>query len=255
MSRFDRNMNYLNLQNKLILVTGASSGIGAQTAVELSQYGAKLAITGRDVDKLNDTFNKLEGTGHVLFQGDLTIHDDLNQLIENSLKLDGVVHCAGVIKPFPIKYITQKQITEMFQINFEAAVKLTSGLLKSNKINKASSIVFMSSVSSKFSHKGGALYSASKAAINAFSKSVAIEFAAKKIRSNVINAAMVKTPIFDQAQIAVTSEVMDQHEKDYPLGFGETSDVANGILFLLSDASRWITGTVLTMDGGLTAGQ
>ena len=248
-------MNFLQLEHKVILVTGASSGIGAKTAVMLSQYGVKLLITGRNEARLSDTFNRLEGKGHEMFVGDLTNSDDLGALISSSPVLDGLVHCAGIIKPFPIKYITQKQITEMFAINFEASTHLTSGLLKKKKLNESASIVFISSVSSRFAHKGGALYSASKAAINAYSRSVAIECASKKIRSNVISAAMVKTPIFDQAETAVTTEVMDQHETSYPLGFGETEDVANATLFLLSDASRWITGTILTMDGGLTAGQ
>lgn len=248
-------MSFLKLENKVILVTGASSGIGAQTAKMLSQEGARLIISGRDKERLQLTHNELVGDGHISFVGDLTIPERLGELINICPNLDGLVHCAGIIKPFPIKFITQKQISEMFKINFEASAQLTSGLLKKKKINDAASIVFMSSVSSRFAHKGGALYSASKAAINAFSRSLAIECAAKKIRSNVISAAMVKTPIFDQAENAVTSEVMLLHQKDYPLGFGNTDDVGNAILFLLSDVSKWITGTIITMDGGLTAGQ
>jgi len=248
-------MNFLNLENKTILITGASSGIGAKASVKLSEYGAKLIITGRDEERLNLIFDQLKGDGHRSYITDLTMHESIAGLIEFCSDLDGIVHSAGMIKPFPIKFITQKQISEMFKINFDASAQLTSGLLKKKKINDSASIVFMSSVSSRFAHKGGALYSASKAAINAYSRSVAIECATKKIRSNVISAAMVKTPIFDKAEQAVTSEVMDKHEKDYPLGFGETIDVANAILFLLSSSSRWITGTMLTMDGGLTAGQ
>ncbi|MDF1699034.1 MAG: SDR family NAD(P)-dependent oxidoreductase [Saprospiraceae bacterium] len=248
-------MNYLQLEHKVILVTGASSGIGAKTAVMLTQYGAKLLITGRDKTRLDEIYNQLEGNGHQTYVGDLTIDENLSDLISICPSLDGIVHCAGIIKPFPVKFITQKQISEMFKINFEVAIQLTSSLLKKKKINDFASIVFMSSVSSQFAHKGGALYSASKAAINSFSRSLAIECASKKIRSNVISAAMVKTPIFDQAETAVTSEVMLLHEKDYPLGFGNTDDVGNAILFLLSNVSKWITGTIITMDGGLTAGQ
>ncbi|MFT4536371.1 MAG: NAD(P)-dependent dehydrogenase (short-subunit alcohol dehydrogenase family) [Saprospiraceae bacterium] len=248
-------MSFLRLENKVVLVTGASSGIGAKTAVLLSQSGAKLILTGRNEEKLQETFSDLGGSGHLKISADLTNEEEIVKLIASLPKLDSVVHCAGIIKPFPIKYISYKQISEIFKINFDASVLLTAGLLKQKKVNHNASIVFMSSVSSQFAHKGGALYSASKAAINAFSKSIAIEYAAKKIRSNVISAAMVRTPIFDQAETSVTSEMMDLHEKEYPLGFGETEDVANAILFLLSDASRWITGTALTMDGGLTAGQ
>lgn len=255
MSRVDRNMNFLQLDNKVILVTGASSGIGAQTAVLLAQYGAKLLIVGRNEHRLKSTFDLLQGDGHTRHVVDLTNENSLPELVANCPNLDGVVHCAGIIKPFPIKFITQKQISEIFKINFDAVVQLTSSLLKKKKINDSASLVFMSSVSSRFAHKGGALYSASKAAIDAFSRSIAIECAPKRIRSNVISAAMVKTPIFDQAEAAVTIEMMNQHEKNYPLGFGEPVDVSNAILFLQSEASRWITGTTITMDGGLTAGQ
>jgi len=193
-------MNFLKLENKVILVTGASSGIGAKTAVILSEHGAKLIITGRNEERLKLTLDQLKGSGHKSILGDLTVSETISDLIQLCLDLDGVVHSAGMIKPFPIKYITQKQISEIFKINFEASAQLTSGLLKKKKIKEAASIVFMSSVSSRFAHKGGALYSASKAAIDAYSRSVAIECAPKKIRSNVISAAMVKTPIFDQAE-------------------------------------------------------
>jgi len=248
-------MNFLNLEDKKILVTGASSGIGAQTALLLSVQGAKLIVTGRDEHRLQETFKGLKGEGHVAFIGDLTEEEKLAALVDSCGALDGLVHSAGVIKPFPIKFISKKQIDLIFKINFDAPVQLTSSLLKKKKLNNAASIVFMSSVSSRFAHKGGALYSSSKAALNAYSRSVAIECATKKIRSNVISAAMVKTPIFEQAEMAVTTEAMQLHEKDYPLGFGESVDIANTVMFLLSDASRWITGTTLVLDGGLTAGQ
>jgi len=113
----------------------------------------------------------------------------------------------------------------------------------------------MSSISSQFPHKGGALYSGTKAALNTYSKTIALEYATQKIRSNVISAAMVRTPLFDDAEKAVTKEMMDKHGEAYPLGFGNPEDVANATLFLLSGASRWITGTAIVMDGGLTAGQ
>ena len=113
----------------------------------------------------------------------------------------------------------------------------------------------MSSISSQFPHKGGALYSGAKAAINTYSKTIALEYAIKNIRSNVINAAMVKTPIFDEAEKAITKKMMDKHGERYPLGFGSPEDIANAIIFLLSDGSKWITGTEIKMDGGLTAGQ
>lgn len=244
-----------DLSNRTFLVTGASSGIGAEVANKISRYGGKLILSARNEDRLNNTLSILEGNGHSMYSADLTKEKDIDNLILHVNNVDGIVHCSGVVRPFPVKFIGEKQIDEMFGINYNGPVLLTSKLFKAKKINKAGSIVFMSSISSHFPHKGGALYSGSKAAINSYSKTIALEYAIQKIRSNVISAAMVKTPLFDEAEKAISKEMMDKHGAQYPLGFGEPEDVANAAIFLLSNASRWITGTELVMDGGLTAGQ
>ncbi len=247
-------MNNFSLENKTILITGASSGIGAQTAITLSKAGAKLILTARNTERLENVFNQLEGDKHQFITADLTQAEDFENLLNRVPTLDGIVHSAGMVRPFPVKFIGEKQIDQMFGVNYKATILLTSKLFKAKKINKQASLVFMSSISSHFAHKGGALYSGSKAAVNAYSKTIALEYAPQKIRSNVISAAMVKTPIFDEAEKAVSKEMMDKHGEHYPLGFGEPEDVANAILFLLSNAAKWITGTELVMDGGLTAG-
>jgi len=248
-------MNPFSLANKTILITGASSGIGAQTAISVSKLGAKTILSARNKVKLEETLSKLEGTDHEIIVADLTDNKAVQQLVDVIKNIDGVVHSSGVVKPFPIKFIDEQHIKEMFEINYNAPVLLMSKLFKAQKINKAASIVFMSSISSHFSHKGGALYSSSKAAINSYSKTTALEFSHRKIRSNVVSAAMVKTPLFDEAQKTASKEMMDKHGEDYPLGFGEPEDVANAIMYLLSDASKWVTGTELVLDGGLTAGK
>ncbi len=247
-------MNNFSLENKTILVTGASSGIGAQTAITLSEAGAILILTARNTERLEKVFNQLKGGRHQFITADLTQTEDFEKLLNKVPTLDGIVHSAGMVRPFPVKFIGEKQIDQMFGVNYKATILLTSKLFKAKKINKQASLVFMSSISSHFAHKGGALYSGSKAAVNAYSKTIALEYAPQKIRSNVISAAMVKTPIFDEAEKAVSKEMMDKHGEHYPLGFGEPEDVANAILFLLSNAAKWITGTELVMDGGLTAG-
>jgi len=248
-------MNPFSLKNKTILVTGASSGIGEQTAISIAKNGAKVILSARNKTKLEETKSKLAGEGHQVIATDLTNENEVDELVQKIDNIDGIVQSSGVVRPFPIKFIGKKQVGEMFGINYQAPVLLISKLFKAKKINDASSLVFMSSISSHFPHKGGALYSGSKAAINSFSKTIALEYAHKKIRSNVISAAMVKTPLFDEAEKAVTKEMMDKHGEHYPLGFGEPEDIANAIIFLLSDASKWITGTEIVMDGGLTAGQ
>lgn len=248
-------MNAFSLQHKTILVTGASSGIGAQTAISIAEAGGKVILSARNVERLEKVFKQLEGEGHQIIPADLTKPEDIENLISQLPELDGLVQSSGMVRPFPVKFIGEKQIDEMFGLNYKAPIVLTSKLFRQKKIKSAASLVFMSSISSHFAHKGGALYSGSKAAVNSYSKTIAIEYGVKKIRSNVISAAMVKTPIFDEAEKAVSKEMMDKHGENYPLGFGEPQDVANGIVFLLSDASKWITGTELVMDGGLTAGQ
>ncbi len=247
-------MNPFSLAHKTILVTGASSGIGAEAARMISKSGARVIITARNEERLKATFNSLEGSNHGYVLADLTNEEDIKNLIDQIDHLDGVVHSSGIVRPFPIKFIGAKQIDEMYGANYYGPVVLTSKLFRAKKINAGASLVFMSSISSKFPHKGGALYSGSKAALNSFSKTIALEYAPQKIRSNVISAAMVRTPLFDEAEKAISKEMMDKHGEDYPLGFGDPEDIGHAILFLLSGGSRWITGTEIVMDGGLSAG-
>ena len=248
-------MNPFTLKNKTILITGASSGIGAQTAITISQMGATVILSGRNLERLEETLEKLVIGKHKIVVADLREESQIESLVSQMDSLDGLVLSSGVVRPFPIKFIGEKQIDSLFGINYNGPVVLTSKLFRAKKINDGASIVFMSSISSKFPHKGGALYSGTKAALKAYSKTIALEYSKRNIRSNVISAAMVKTPLFDEAEKAITKEMMDKHGEAYPLGFGEPLDIANAMVFLLSAASRWITGTEIVMDGGLTAGQ
>ena len=241
-------------QGKHFLITGASSGIGRAVAELCASLGARLTLSGRNMDRLNETMLALVGEGHMVIQADLLDEVERSQLVEDLDKIDGVFHSAGVVRPFPIKFIKERQYHEMMDINYKIPVLLTSALFKAKKINNAASIVFMSSISAHYPHKGGALYASAKAGLNAFSKTIALEYGHQQIRSNVIMAAMVRTPMFDNAEQALGKDQMDKHGELYPLGFGEVSDVANAALYLLSPASRWVTGIELIMDGGLTAG-
>lgn len=244
-------MDKFSLKNHVVLITGASSGIGRSCAVEASEMGATCIITGRSEAELIKT-KELCATPAEVFVGDLTDHSVIKQMVATLPKLDGVVHCAGITNPWPIKFLKPEHIKEMFDINFNAPVLLTTELLQKNKINPEASFVFISSISAQHPYFGGATYAASKAAIEAFSKALAIEMAPKKIRSNVIRPGLVKTRMFDEAKGAsVDSENFDQYEKFYPLGFGDPEDVSNAVCFLLSRESKWITGIDLKMDGGL----
>lgn len=240
----------ISLKGKSILITGASSGIGKATAILCDSLGANVILTGRNESALNETASHLSNTSKIIC-ADLTDTNQIQNLVKLIDEIDGLVNCAGIVKPLPIKFIQEKHIIEMFNANFNSAVLLTSELSHAKKINNNASVVFLSSVSSIHPYIGGALYTASKAAIEAFCRSFALENSSKKIRANVIAPALVKTKIFDETELAASDEEMKNYEQQYPLGFGEPEDVANCAAFLLSDKSRWITGTTIKMDGGL----
>lgn len=248
-------MNPFTLTNKKILVTGASSGIGRAIAIACAEMGAELHLTGRNAERLQETLELCDNKRlHTAWIGDLTNSDFLTEITKKIEPLDGVSFNAGIIYPFLIRYIKEDKINEVFQTNFNSTVLLTSALFREKKINNDGSLVYMSSISSQHPYNGGALYVSTKAALEAFAKSVALEYAGKKIRSNFLQPAMVRTPIFEQTFATQSADDQKAIESQYPLGFGETTDIANAVIFLLSNASRWITGQGIVMDGGLTLG-
>jgi NAD(P)-dependent dehydrogenase (short-subunit alcohol dehydrogenase family) len=239
-----------SLKGKTILITGATSGIGKQAAIDLSTAGAKLVITGRSKERLNETMLSLSGEGHIQFTADLLDFDSFGSIVENLPVLNGVVHSAGVTGHLPAKFIGANDISEIMRINYMAPVLLTSALLRKKKVAASASIVFLSSITTKYPYYGGALYGSSKAAIEAYSRVLSIELAAKGIRSNCISPSFVRTPMVDDAGKTISNEVLEKFEKMMPLGFGESGDVSNAILYLLSDASRWVTGSNMVLGGG-----
>ncbi|MFN8323591.1 MAG: SDR family oxidoreductase [Chitinophagales bacterium] len=245
------NSTPFHLTGKTVLITGGSSGIGKQCAIDCSRMGASVIITGRNEERLLQTLSLLSGVGHSNISCNLLFANDLERLVNEMPLLDGIVHCAGIVKPFPISFLTEEKINETLSTNFNTVAGLTASLFKAKKVNKGASIVFLSSISGQHPHKGGSMYAASKAAIEAFSKTVALEYASKNIRANCISPAMVKTPMFDDAVAGMSTASMDEHVGKYPLGVGYPEDIANAVIFLLSSASRWITGTNVVMDGGL----
>lgn len=249
-----RSMSYnpFSLEGKTILVTGASSGIGQKTAIECSKMGAKMVITGRNEERLSETFSMLEGAGHIQRLAELTSQEDINSLIEGLPTLDGLVLCAGsgITKPF--QFCTREQFDKVFNINFFAPVELLRLLVKKKILIKSSSVVFVSSIGGVRSfNPGNGVYGASKAALNSTMKFCAVELAPKKIRVNSVNPGMVHTKLINPSTIS--AEQLQLNMEKYPLKrYGETIDVALGIIYLLSDASSWVTGHSLVIDGGLT---
>lgn len=246
--------NPYSLYNKHILVTGASSGIGRAISIECSKMGAKLLLTGRDKNRLRETFLLLDNPQqHEMVLADLSDENDIKHLVgivEGGF--DGIVLCAGIAKPKPFSFITSEDISDVMSVNFNAPVMLSKELLKKKKLNKASSVVFISSISGVFiSSVGGGLYSASKGAINGIAKALAIELSSKRIRVNCVNPGMIDTGIYRDGSI--TREQLELDAKRYPLGrYGKPEEVAHAVIYLLSDASSWVTGSNLLIDGGYT---
>lgn len=244
-------MSFCDLSGKTILVTGASSGIGAATALVISKLGGTVFLTGRDEGRLNKTLESLSGDGHRLHSCDLTDQEQINQMVTHLPKLNGIVHSAGIVGPTPAKFIRQDNIDKLTRINFEVPVLLTSRILLMKKLMDQSSVVFLSTIATDFPYFGGALYNSAKAAIESYSKTLALELVKKGIRSNCIAPGLVNTPLISQPQSEGQMELMDdsldRYMKKYPMGIGEAEDVANAIVFLLSDESRWISGANLKM--------
>jgi len=241
-----------HLHNKTVLITGASSGIGKQVAISCSAMGAKLVITGRDEKRLNETLGLLKGDGHKKIICDLIDEKQRSQFVESLPAIDGVVHSAGSVMPTPVKFIAEKHLNYLMDLNFESAVLLVAALLKNKKLNDASSLVFFSSISVNYPYTGGAIYSASKGAIEAYSRSLALEIVQRKMRSNVIVPAMIRTPLYEETMKQSMVNDRGVYESKYPLGIGLPEDVANAAIYLLSDASRWVTGINLILDGGFS---
>lgn len=244
--------NPFSLEGRTVLVTGASSGIGRTTAIECSRMGAHVVITGRDKVRLDEVLSELEGDGHRAIIADLTLEEQVQALLEQLPVVDGVVLCAGQGTVVPFKMADRKKQDPIFEINYFAPVELLRQLLKKKKLASPSSVVFVSSIGGVDSITiGNSIYGASKAALNSVMRFCALELAPKRIRVNSVCPGMVNTRLIKCG--AVSDE---QHQADmqkYPLKrYGEPEDIAHGIIYLLSEASSWVTGHSLVIDGGYT---
>lgn len=240
-----------SLEGKNVLVTGASSGIGRATAIACSQHGAKVFVTGRNEARLAETLSMLAGEGHEAVVCELTSDEDVKALTDRLPKLNGIVHCAGTQQTCITKMLNKGVLEGLMDTNFFSAAVLNAALMKARLLVKGASVVFVSSAAaSRVAEVGNAAYSASKGALTAYSRVLAVELAPRNIRVNTVAPGMVRTALMEKFD--VSEEEFLENEKQYPLGYGKPEDVAYAIVFLLSDASRWITGTELLMDGGLT---
>lgn len=241
--------NPYSLEGKTILITGAASGIGKETAIESSKMGAKIVAVDLNADGLNALVPQLEGEGHLTFDGNLCNDEFLKLLAENTPVLNGVFLCAGVSDTTLVKFLTEEKIDRVFNINVKAPVMMLKYLLKKKKVADGGSLVWMSSYGAEKVEPGLGIYAASKSAVNGFMRAYAKELIGKKIRSNSIMPMMIKTELISTLT-TISEEDWKKQEAMYPLGFGAPQDVARVAMFLFSDASRWITGTQFKMGGG-----
>jgi len=250
----DNNYNPFSLNGKTVLVTGASSGIGRETAIACSRMGAHVVATARNQERLQDTFNQLAAhtEGHIQLTADLTQPDDVKQLVATMPPLDGAVLSAGNSTTLPLQFGSREKFDEMFNVNFFAPVELLRLLYKKKVLNKGASIVMIASIGGTHSFMpGNGVYGASKAALNSVMKYAAREYASRKIRVNSICPGMVDTPLIHRGTI--TEEQLAEDAKRYPLGrYGRPEDIACGAIYLLSDASSWLTGHDMVIDGGFS---
>lgn len=248
--------NPMSLEGKRILVTGASSGIGRETAIILSKLGAEVVLLARNRERLEETCRELEGSGHSIYEYDLEQLDGIPELLKTIAaeqgRLSGVFHAAGIEATIPLNIIKEKKIEPVFKTSAFAALMIAKGLSHKDVKQETSSLVVMSSAAGLTGNNGISLYSASKAAVDGAVRALAVELAPKNIRVNSIAAGLVKTKMYEDLVNRAPSEAIKRKMERYPLGFGLPEDVAMAAAFLLSDASKWITGTTMVVDGGFT---
>ncbi len=246
--------NPFSLTGKTILVTGAAGGIGSATARACVNMGARVVLTDIREDALKAVAESLaeshSGAGHLYYTADLTLEDELDALVSFCPQIDGLVCNAGVLKLTPTQFITEEELTRMQRINLNAPILLTRSLLKKKKLSRGGSIVFTASAAGIYRVSiGNAIYATTKCGIDAFMRTVALEFGPKGIRCNSVNPGMVETALIG----SFSEEEKERERQNYPLRrFAQPEDIANGIVYLLSDASSFVTGTALKIDGGMT---
>ena len=242
--------NPFSLESKTILVTGASSGIGKATALLCADMGAKVVAVGRNEHRLEETVSSLTGDGHGKIVLDLNDEKAVEAAVSEMPLLDGIANCAGLANMNPFQFVSRQEMDSVFSTNFFSPIMLINKLLKSKKLQKGSSVVFVSSIDGpKMVHAGNSVYSASKSALVGMARNMAIDLVGKKIRVNSVLPGTTDTEMIRTAN--VTEEMLQETAKSLPMKrFAKPEEIANAILFLLSEASSYMTGTEIVVDGG-----
>ena len=245
-----------SLQGKTVIITGASSGIGRECAIQCSRMGARVISLGRNEQRLNELMGILEGEGHSMRVFDLTDLDGIKNLVNdiyaNYGKVDGFVHSAGIEKTAPSKLLLPSDYEMLLRVNTISAFEFVRQLCQMKYFNQGGSVVLIASITALIARNGLTAYSASKGALISGSRILALEYAKRKIRVNTISPGTIKTPLMENYLSSLSETDREKRLEGFPLGIGEPSDIANACVYLLSDASKWMTGQNLIIDGGYT---
>lgn len=250
--------NPFTLAGKTIVITGASSGIGKQCAIDCSKMGATVVLIARNEQRLSETILQMEGSGHLSVVQDLTAFSSLKEIVDEIVEkvgpVDGLVNCAGISTTLPLKLLNAQKMDICFHTNVFSAIELTRHFCHLGNVRKeGASVVFLSSIMGLVGEKGKLLYSMTKGALLSAVRSLACEYAQRNIRFNAISPGAILTPINRDLPHMKNPESKAALESMHLLGLGQTTDISNACIYLLSDASRWITGQNLVVDGGYTA--
>ena len=244
-------VNPLDMQGRAVLVTGASSGLGRETAILLSELNARVALSGRSRERLEETLGLMSGEGHRIEPFDLNetdaIPDWIKRIVAETGPLGGLVHSAGVVNITPLQVVSTARIESLMRTNVTSAIMLVRGFRRSGCSLRGSGIVLYSSAAGIVGTPGATAYAASKAALIGFAKSAALELVTSGLRINCVAPGIVETAMVDLTQ---TQDQYETIKSKHPMGFGHPRDVAYAAAFLLAETSRWITGTTLVVDGG-----
>lgn len=248
--------NPFTLENKTILITGASSGIGRQCAIDCSKMGANVVLVARNEERLNETLSNMEGVGHLVCPYDLNNLDGIKELVASVVssvgKLDGFIHSAGIEVSKPLQLLTVDDYEAVLRVNSLSGFEFVHQLASFKNMNKGGAIVLIASISGVIGRGSVAAYSASKGAVISACRSMSLEFAKKQIRVNCVSPGTILTPLMQNYLNILDDKAREIRIDGFPLGLGDPTDISNACIYLLSDASRWITGQNLIVDGGYT---
>lgn len=251
----EKQFNPFSLEGKTILVTGASSGIGRQCAIDCAKMGAKVLAIGRNQERLNEVVREIpcNGSGYSFDLSDIDgIKNLIFKMVEENGKLDGFIHAAGIEVTSPIKLSKPEEFESVYRVNCLSAFEIVKNLCGLKTFNKGGAIVLISSISGVIARKGLSAYAASKGALISAARVMALEMAPREIRVNTISPGTILTPMMQLALDSLGEEERKKRNDGFPLGIGYPSDISNACIYLLSDAGRWVTGQNLIVDGGFT---